>query len=108
MEIKEIKDKNIWEDFLFSVQEKTFLQSWNWGEFQEKMGNKVWRFGIFNNSGKLLSVALVVKLIAKRGTFLMVQHGPTIAQSAKCKAKSAKQQCKTQNSNFQFSIFNFQ
>ena len=76
MEIKEIKDKNIWENFLLERQEKTFLQSWNWGEFQQKIGNKSWRFGIYDNQ-KLVSIALVVKIIAKRGTFLLIQHGPT-------------------------------
>jgi lipid II:glycine glycyltransferase (peptidoglycan interpeptide bridge formation enzyme) len=75
MEIKEIQNKEIWENFLLSCEEKTFLQSWNWGEFQEMTGNKIWRLGIYNNGG-LSSVALVVKVIAKRGTFLLVPHGP--------------------------------
>jgi len=93
MTIKEVKDKNIWEDFLsggkesklssspFAVaqgcEEKTFLQSWNWGEFQILMGNKIWRLGIFNDNGLVL-VALVLKITARRGTFLLVPHGPNI------------------------------
>lgn len=32
MEIKEIKNKTLWEEFLMKVEEKTFLQSWNWEE----------------------------------------------------------------------------
>jgi hypothetical protein len=47
MEIKEIKDKEIWEGFLEKCKEKTFLQSFNWGEFNKMMGNKVWRLGYF-------------------------------------------------------------
>jgi len=70
-----IKDKNIWENFLLDCQEKTFLSSWNWGEFNKMMGNKIWRLGIFEND-ELTSVALVVKTVAKRGTFLLVPHGP--------------------------------
>ena len=62
--------------------EKTFLQSWNWGEFQKMMGNKIWRFGIYNNSGDLFSVVLIVKMVAKRGKFLLVPHGPNIKQQA--------------------------
>ncbi|MDO8601405.1 MAG: peptidoglycan bridge formation glycyltransferase FemA/FemB family protein [bacterium] len=73
MEIKEITNKEEWEVFLAQCEEKTFLQSWNWGEFQEMMGNKIWRLGIYNNGG-LSSVALTVKIIAMRGTFLLVQH----------------------------------
>jgi lipid II:glycine glycyltransferase (peptidoglycan interpeptide bridge formation enzyme) len=84
MEIKEIKDKKIWEEFLEKCKEKTFLQSWNWGEFQKLMGNKIWRLGIYENSklktqnSKLIGVALVIKISAKRGTFLFVPHGPII------------------------------
>ena len=82
IEIKEINNKKIWEDFLAECNEKTFLDSWNWGEFNKKMGNKIWRLGVFEmGDGKLvienlLAVALVVKVEAKRGTFLFVPHGP--------------------------------
>ena len=34
--IKEITQKQAWEDFLLECEEKTFLDSWNWGEFQKK------------------------------------------------------------------------
>ena len=78
MEVKEVKDKNIWESFLFDCQEKTLLQSWDWGEFQKNMGNKIWRLAVYND-GHPLSVILVVKIIAKRGTFLLAQHGPCLA-----------------------------
>ena len=92
MEIKEIKNKEIWENFLFGCDEKTFLQSWNWGEFNRMMGNKIWRLGIYESeklkakSEKLIGVALVVKIVAKRGTFLFVPHGPNL----KLKVKSEK------------------
>jgi len=95
MTLKEITNKDIWENFLFSVEEKTFLQSWNWGEFQKKMGNKIWRFGIYDNE-KLVSVFAATKIEAKRGTFLLIQHGPAFAEAASfaevasaTKAKSA-------------------
>jgi lipid II:glycine glycyltransferase (peptidoglycan interpeptide bridge formation enzyme) len=75
MIIQEITNREIWEDFLSKIEEKTFLQSWNWGEFQKRMENKIWRLGIFDNSN-LLGVALLTKISAKRGTFLLIQHGP--------------------------------
>jgi len=77
MEIKEIKEKNVWEDFLLEFREKTFLQSWNWGEFQKQFGFKVWRSGIFNNN-ELIGVALIVKMVSRRGCFLICPHGPMI------------------------------
>ena len=77
MEVKEITNKNEWENFLSQCEEKTFLQSWNWGEFQKMMDNKIWRFGIFEKD-ELISIALIVKNVARRGTFLLVPHGPAI------------------------------
>jgi len=73
IEIKEIKNKEIWENFLKECEEKTFLQSWNWGEFQKMMGNKIWRLGIFENS-KLVNLILTIEIEAKRGTFLFIPH----------------------------------
>jgi len=90
MTISEIKDKNIWENFLSDCEEKTFLSSWNWGEFNKMMGNKIWQLGVFENNN-LLSNALIIKIAAKRGTFLFVPHGPNIkAQSSKLKTQSSK------------------
>jgi len=77
MTIKEISEKKIWEDFLLNCVEKTFCQSFNWGEFNQTMGDKVYRFGIFDNE-KLIAVAQTIKIKAKRGTFLFVPHGPVI------------------------------
>lgn len=79
MTIKEINNKEEWENFLSYVEEKTFLQSWNWGEFQKKLGNKIWRFGIFDN-GNLIAEFLLVKIVAKRGRFLFIPHGPLLKE----------------------------
>lgn len=77
LNFKEIISKEVWENFLLSCQEKTFLQSWNWGEFQIKEGNQIWRFGIFFDE-KLIGVCLVISIAAKRGTFLFIPHGPVL------------------------------
>ena len=77
MEIKEITSKQEWEGFLQNCEEKTFLQSWNWGQFQISMNKKVWRFGIYQDD-QLVSVALVIKMTARRGSFLLVPHGPIV------------------------------
>ncbi len=90
MNIKEIEDKGLWENFLLGCEEKSFLSSWDWGEFNKLMGNKIWRLGIYEISN-LIAAALVVKTAAKRGTFLLVPHGPNI---------------KIQNSKFKIDILN--
>lgn len=79
LRIQEITNKEIWENFLKKCEEKTFLQSWNWGEFNILMGDKIWRFGVYDN--ELIGVALVIKVKAKRGDFLFVPHGPVVIRS---------------------------
>jgi lipid II:glycine glycyltransferase (peptidoglycan interpeptide bridge formation enzyme) len=77
MEIKEITNKEIWETFLLKCEEKTFLDSWNWSIFQDKQEDKVFRLGVYEND-KIIATATVVKIRAKRGTFLFVPHGPVV------------------------------
>ncbi|MBI2113333.1 MAG: peptidoglycan bridge formation glycyltransferase FemA/FemB family protein [Candidatus Wildermuthbacteria bacterium] len=75
MDVREITDKTQWEAFVSSCRERTFLQSWNWGEFQTKTRGNVWRLGFFQN-GRQAGAAQIIKVQAKRGTFLLVPHGP--------------------------------
>jgi lipid II:glycine glycyltransferase (peptidoglycan interpeptide bridge formation enzyme) len=76
-EIKEIQNKEVWENFLEKCDKKTFLHSWNWGEFQLQNQNNIWRFGIYLN-GDLISVCLLIMIKAKRGNFLFIPHGPVV------------------------------
>ncbi len=85
MSIKEITDKAQWENFVSQNKEATFLHSWNWGEFNKNTGEKIWRVGIFDDD-KLQAVALIIKVKAKRGSFLFVPQGPIL------KAESIKHQ----------------
>ncbi len=80
IKIENIIDKSVWETFASKYAPRTFLQSWAWGEFQKTMGNKIWRLGIFDDSN-LFGTALVSKIVAKRGTFLLIQHGPCLTDS---------------------------
>lgn len=45
-EIEEIKNSKQWNDFLLSQPTQTgiFLQSWEWGEFQQAVGRKVYHY----------------------------------------------------------------
>ena len=80
MIIKEITEKDEWEQFLQKCSQKSFLNSWNWGEFQIARGFKIWRLAIVNDS-ILQGVALIVRIKARRGTYLLIQHGPALADS---------------------------
>jgi len=75
MNVEEVNNKDKWENFLKQCEEKTFLDSWNWAEFQKRLDKKVWRLSI-KESSELKGVATVIKIDARRGTFLFVPHGP--------------------------------
>lgn len=78
MIIRHIESKIEWDNFINAVSPHTFLQSWQWGEFNERMGNKIWRLGIFED--KILEgIALILKIEARRGSFLFCPHGPVVS-----------------------------
>lgn len=63
MEVREIKNKELLNKFIVLVDPGNFLQSWEWGEFQEFLGNKIWRLGIFEKDELLGSVLLIKKIL---------------------------------------------
>lgn len=77
--VKEIEDKKIWEAFLQKERSipTPFFQSWNWGEVQKRLGNTIFRLGLFKNK-RLVGVCLVVVIRARRGIYLHLRHGPVL------------------------------
>ncbi|NQV13251.1 MAG: peptidoglycan bridge formation glycyltransferase FemA/FemB family protein [Parcubacteria group bacterium] len=59
MEIKKVRDKDVWDSFILK-HHAHLLQSWRWGEFQEKCGRQVWRLAVVDNN-EFLAVAQVIK-----------------------------------------------
>lgn len=70
-----ITSKDVWDAFLENKKPFTFLQTWNWGNFQQKFGNKIFRLGLYDDN-RLCGVALIIKIEARRGSFLFCPHGP--------------------------------
>lgn len=86
MTIKEINNKEIWEKFVAKYSSQSLFQSWSWGETIVKAQNAkikdksfFWRLGIYDQS-KLVGIAQIEKVIARRGTFLHIRHGPIFAK----------------------------
>lgn len=82
--IQPITDPEIWNQFVNAQQPDTFLQSWAWGEFNDRMkkpGEEIIRLGCYiDNVGQptLIAVALWIKTVAKRGTYWFCPHGPIV------------------------------
>lgn len=75
--VKFIEDKETWEGFLLSGSRQPFFQSWNWGEVQERLGNTIYRLGLYKGM-QLLGICLVVEIRAKRGSHFHLRHGPLL------------------------------
>lgn len=74
---KEIVSQKEWDGFLQKHPEANFLQSWQWGEFHEKLGHTISRIGFFEKE-ILVGIMLSIVEKAKRGTYLTVPAGPII------------------------------
>lgn len=77
IQTKEIDNKTEWENFLRNRDEANFLQSWYWGEFHKRLGQKIIRSGFYQNN-HLIGVMLSIIEEAKRGKHMIVPGGPII------------------------------
>ncbi len=73
--VREVEKKEVWEKFLGEHPEANFLQSWNWGQFYRKLGQKVFYRGFYQDD-KLIGVMLLILEEAKRGRHLILPGGP--------------------------------
>ena len=75
--IKEITLPSEWNTFFNLAGSPSFLHSWEWGEFQAKLGYTPLRLGIYEGNS-LVAIALVLKIKAKRANMLFIPHGPVV------------------------------
>ena len=74
---KLVTDAKLWEDFVLSHEEANFLQSWMWGDVNEKLGKHVFRMGYFE-ANKLVGTMIAVVEPARRGRYISVAAGPIL------------------------------
>ncbi len=93
MEILEIKDRNIWNEFVVNQKPVQFLQSFEWGKFQESLKRKIWHLAILE-SNEILAVCLLVKNKLPLGkSYFYSPRGPSVAYEA-TKIKNQKSKIK--------------
>ena len=76
IEYKEINEKDIWENFVIN-NHGNFLQSWYWGDLNEGLGNKIIRYGYFQNN-KLIGICQLIRELSKRANYVVISAGPII------------------------------
>ena len=62
---------------MLSSSQVNFLQSWYWGEMQRQLKREVFRLGVFSR-GRLSGLLQLIKVEAKRATYLECPGGPVI------------------------------
>ncbi len=80
MQVKEISDQTIWQDFINKCSNVSFLQSWQWGEFAIKQGRRIFRLGLYQNDS-LVGINLLIEITSKRGNYLESHAGPIFLSS---------------------------
>ena len=74
-----VESKDIWDRFVTSSKEYSFLQSWDQGELASAMGHEVFRYVFLDNkTGDNLFVFQFQKIKAKRGAIIQLRHGPVL------------------------------
>lgn len=78
--LEEILSKEIWDNFIInnSFNFYSFLESWEWWEFQELAWKEIMRYWIYNKNQKLVWVFLLIKVRAKRWDYYFIPHWPLI------------------------------
>lgn len=77
--LQEILNKNIWNNFIINSNTEfySFLQSWEWWEFQKLAWKKIIRYWIYREK-ILVWVFLLIKVKAKRWNYYFIPHWPII------------------------------
>jgi len=78
VKIVAVKQRKEWDSFLSSSRFNYFLQTWDWGDFQEKgLGKKVWRLGFYEDD-RLVGVSLCIEEPSRFGRFIYCPRGPIL------------------------------
>jgi len=77
--LKEILIKETWNNFIIesTFEFYSFLQSWEWWDFQELSWKKITRYWIYGNLN-LIWVMMVIKVNALRWSYYFIPHWPLI------------------------------
>lgn len=80
MECNEVTDWAAWDIYLSHQPESQFLQSWSWGEFQQAVGARTFRFGVWQDDTLIAVVQASLRSHGFGITSLAVYRGPILDQ----------------------------
>jgi peptidoglycan pentaglycine glycine transferase (the first glycine) len=73
--------QQIYSEFVAAHTSGSFLQSWQWGEFQRSSGKVPVRYGVFDKSNNLIAAVQLLQTKVPRlpGTYLYAPYGPLVS-----------------------------
>lgn len=80
--IKDFFEESIWDSLVLAEGSPSFLQSWAWGEVQQRLGLFIRHVGVYKNN-ELIGLTTVITVKARRGNFFLCPHGP-IMRNEEC------------------------
>ena len=90
--LKENLKRAEWDKFVRDrAADGGFLQSWQWGEFQQSLGRKIWRLAVMDSS-EVIAAALIVRHSLPLGqNYLYLPRGPVVASDLLHQKKAVEQ-----------------
>lgn len=76
MSLIEITQKEKLDNFLKKKKQNNFLQSWDWGEFQKKLGYEIIRVGFLENQELQIVATLIKKKLFFNKNYFYCPRGP--------------------------------
>lgn len=78
LDIKEVDNGNLFDDFIKNTPNSNFMQSCNWSMYQEKgLGRKTYRLGFFNQE-ELIATAYCYEIPQTFGRYIYCSRGPIL------------------------------
>jgi lipid II:glycine glycyltransferase (peptidoglycan interpeptide bridge formation enzyme) len=75
------EDKNIYNRFVMDHENGSFLQSWEWGEWQKKLGRNVVRYYIQDISGQKIGAFQLIKMpLPFKKFYWYAPYGPVLTE----------------------------
>lgn len=87
LEFKEENGKEKWNEFIIN-NKGSFLQSFEWGQFQKALGKKVWRFKISRDDLVITEIQMIKETFPfKRKSFFYIPFGPIFKENIETEKK---------------------
>jgi len=76
MDFKIVDNQAVWDKFVAEQDNALFLQSYAWGEFQKKVGKRVWRVGMYENGLQISTAQVIEHYLGLGWGYLYCPKGP--------------------------------